>query len=61
MQANLGLSEFEMAKKDFSEVLQIEPNNKAARDQLKAVVSKLKEINDIERKKYSKLPKSSIS
>lgn len=46
-----------MAKKDFSEVLQIEPNNKAARDQLKAVLMKLKEINDVERKKYSKFPK----
>ena len=54
-QANFGLSEYELAKRDFSEVLNIEPKNKAARDQLKSVVMKVKEINDSERKKYSKL------
>jgi len=54
-QANFGLSEYELAKRDFSEVLNIEPKNKAARDQLKSVVMKVKEINDSERKKYSNM------
>ena len=47
-----------MAKQDFNEVLQLEPNNKAAKDQLKTVLMKIKQLNDIERKKYSELMSS---
>ena len=52
--ANFGISEFELARKDFKKALEIDPKNKAAHDQLKAVINKIKEQDAKERKKYGK-------
>ncbi|XP_065070807.1 peptidyl-prolyl cis-trans isomerase FKBP4-like [Rhopilema esculentum] len=54
-QANFGIGEFELARKDFKTALEIDPKNKAAHDQLKAVINKIKEQDAKERKKYGNM------
>eukprot|EP00795_Rhopilema_esculentum_P011545 gene11545-21774_t len=53
--ANFGIGEFELARKDFKTALEIDPKNKAAHDQLKAVINKIKEQDAKERKKYGNM------
>ncbi|XP_013403472.1 peptidyl-prolyl cis-trans isomerase FKBP4 isoform X2 [Lingula anatina] len=51
-EANMGLNEFEDAKKDFSKVLEINPKNKAARDEQMRANKKIKEQNAKEKSIY---------
>ena len=48
------MSEFESAKQDFLEVLSIEPNNKAAKDQLNIVKAKIKQLHEKDKQIYGK-------
>lgn len=52
-QANFGLQDYEEAVGDFKAVLKIEPNNKAAKNQLTLCQHKLKQIKEGEKKKYA--------
>ena len=52
-QANFGLQDYEEAVADFKAVLEIEPSNKAAKNQLILCQQKLKQIKESEKKKYA--------
>ena len=52
-QANFGLHDYEEAVADFKAVLEIEPSNKAAKNQLILCQQKLKQIKESEKKKYA--------
>ncbi len=52
LQAHLGLKEYEMALADFKKVLDIEPENKAAKNQVIICQQKLKQQREEEHKRY---------
>ena len=52
-QANFGLQDYEEAVADFKAVLEIEPSNKAAKNQIILCQQKLKQIKESEKKKYA--------
>lgn len=54
-QAYLNSKDYEMARKDFEEVLKIDANNKAARNQLSICVAKLKQQLQQERQMYKNI------
>jgi len=53
LQANYGLKDFESALADFGSVLQIDPENKAARQQLVIASNKVREQRQKERQAYA--------
>uniref|UniRef100_A0A023G5T5 peptidylprolyl isomerase n=1 Tax=Amblyomma triste TaxID=251400 RepID=A0A023G5T5_AMBTT len=54
-QAYVGCNEFDMARKDFEEVLKIDANNKAARNQLSICMVKLKQQLQKEKQMYKQI------
>jgi len=53
VQANYGLKDYESALADFGSVLQIDPENKAARQQLVIASNKVREQRQKERQTYA--------
>ncbi|XP_077994137.1 peptidyl-prolyl cis-trans isomerase FKBP4-like [Glandiceps talaboti] len=53
--ARVNQSEFELAEKDFKKVLELAPNNKAARNQLTLVSQKIKAQKEKEKKIYGNM------
>jgi len=51
-QAYVGIKEYELAKKDFQCVLELDGNNKAAKNQINACNNAIKAYNERERKTY---------
>jgi len=51
----MNILDFDLAKKDFEEILKVEPNNKAAANQLKACAIKVKEQLNKEKKLYANM------
>lgn len=54
-EAMLGVNEFEQARTDFQKVLQLYPNNKAAKTQIAVCQKKLKEQHEKDRKIYGNM------
>ncbi len=54
-QANFNLSNFDEAVKFYSKVLEVNKDNKEARNQILITKQKLKEYNDREKRLYSKM------
>ncbi|XP_071809281.1 peptidyl-prolyl cis-trans isomerase FKBP5-like [Asterias amurensis] len=54
-QANLSMADPVLAKKDFSQVVALDPNNKAAKNQLVICQHKIKQANEKEKKLYGKM------
>jgi len=52
-QANLNLQNFDEAMRDFKAVLDIDPDNKAAKNQLVITNHKVKQIRDREKQMYA--------
>ena len=52
-QARFGLQDYEDALSDFKTVLEIEPSNKAAKNQFLLCQQKIKQMKDAEKKKYA--------
>ena len=53
LQAHFSLQDYDEAVADFKTVLEIEPNNKAAKNQLVLCQQKLKQIKENEKRKYA--------
>jgi FK506-binding protein 4/5 len=51
----MNILDFDLARKDFEEILKVEPNNKAAANQLKICAVKVKEQLDKEKKLYANM------
>ena len=54
-EARLLMNEFELAKGDFERVLEVNPQNKAARLQISVCQKKAKEHNERDRKTYANM------
>lgn len=54
-QANLNLQNFDLALTDFNTVLEIDPQNKAAKNQIVLTNQKKKQLRDRERQMYSSM------
>lgn len=53
LQANLNLQNFDVALEDFKAVLEIDPENKAARNQITVTNQKKKQLHEREKQMYS--------
>jgi len=53
VQANLNLQNFEEALRDFKAVLEVDPENKAAKNQIVITNHKIKQIRDREKQTYA--------
>ena len=53
MKANLNLQNFDEAIRDFKAVLDIDPDNKAAKNQLTITTHKIKQIHNREKQTYA--------
>lgn len=51
-QAYFGMQEYDLAEKDFQEVLRLEPTNKAAQARLAECTSKVKALKEKEKRMY---------
>lgn len=51
----MSIMDYEKARKDFEEILKVEPNNKAAANQLKICAMKVKEQLTKEKKLYANM------
>lgn len=54
-QALVGQMDFELAIRDFAKLLEIDPNNQAAKSQLLSCQTKIKQHRDKEREKYKNM------
>ena len=54
-EARLLMNEFELAKCDFQKVLEVNPQNKAARSQISVCQKKTKEHNERDRRIYANM------
>ena len=54
-QCNLATNEYKDALADFQKVLELEPTNKAAQNQIQICKHKIKEANDKEKKLYANM------
>jgi len=52
-QANLNLQNFDEAMRDFKAVLDVDPENKAAKNQLAITAHKIKQIHNREKQTYA--------
>lgn len=52
-QANLNLQNFDEAVQDFKAVLELDPENKAAKNQLAITTHKIKQIHNREKQTYA--------
>ena len=55
LQAHLNVKDYEAALSDFRAVLLVDPNNKAAKNQVVLTAQKIKKQHDSEKKLYSNL------
>lgn len=53
LQASAHLQDFDDAIKDFNQVLEIDPNNKAAKNQITICQHKIKKLKEAEKKMYA--------
>jgi len=53
LQANLNLQNFDLAIEDFKAVLEIDPENKAAKNQITVTNQKKKQLHEREKQMYS--------
>ena len=51
-QAYVNMRDLELAKKDFTRVVELDPNNKAAKNQLAITIHKIKQEKEKEKKTY---------
>lgn len=54
-QSNLAINEYKEALQDFNKVLELEPSNKAAQNQIQICKHKIKEASDKEKKIYANM------
>lgn len=54
-QAYIGQMEFEVAMRDFAKLLEIDPNNQAAKSQILVCQTKIKQHREKEREKYKNM------
>ena len=54
-QANLALAEFAQAKADFRRVVELDPSNKAAQNQVTVCLHKMKQASDKEKRLYGNM------